>query len=116
MIEGIGVDIVSVERIKKIYERFGKKFLTRVFTEEEISYSFSHSNPFPHLAARFAVKEAVIKALRKPDELKLKDIEIKNNSDGSPEVKIPGLDKKFLISISHEKDYTVAMVVVIKPF
>lgn len=112
MIEGIGVDIVSIERIKKLYEKFGRKFLERVFTEEEISYSFNHSNPFPHLAARFAAKEAVIKALKRPKGLTLKDIEVKNNSDGSPEVKISGLNKKIFISISHERKYTVAFVVV----
>ncbi|MGB9710202.1 MAG: holo-ACP synthase [Thermodesulfovibrio sp.] len=113
MIEGIGVDIVSVERIKKIYERFGRKFLDRVFTEGEIAYSFSYSNPFCHLAARFAVKEAVIKALKKPSGLTLKHIEVKNNSDGSPEVKIEGLNRKIFVSLSHEKKYTVAMVIII---
>lgn len=112
MIEGIGVDIVAVERIKKIYEKFGEKFLNRVFTSEEISYSFSHSNPFPHLAARFAVKEAVIKALKKKEGLTLKNIEVRNNSDGSPEVEIQGFNKKIFISLSHEKNYTVAFVVI----
>lgn len=112
MIEGVGVDIVSVERIRKIYEKFGEKFLNRIFTEEEISYSFSHPNPFPHLAARFAVKEAVIKALKKPSGLSLKQIELKNNSDGSPEIKINGVNKRILVSLSHEKNYTVAMVIV----
>ncbi|MEN2993874.1 MAG: holo-ACP synthase [Thermodesulfovibrio sp.] len=113
MIEAVGVDIVSVERIKKIYERYGERFLKKIFTEEEISYSFKHSNPFPHLAARFAVKEAVIKALKKQKGLTLKKIEVRNNFDGSPEVKINGLNKKFFISISHEKSYALAFVVVI---
>lgn len=112
MIEGVGVDIVSIERIKSVYEKFNIRFLNRVFTAEEIKYSFSHLNPFPHLAARFAVKEAVIKALKKPKGLKLKDIEVVNNLDGSPEVKIDGLNKKIFISLSHERNYTVAFVVV----
>ncbi|GLI54095.1 holo-ACP synthase [Thermodesulfovibrio yellowstonii] len=112
MIEGVGVDIVAVERIRKIYEKFGAKFLNKVFTEGEISYSFSHSNPFPHLAARFAVKEAVIKALKKQRGLTLKNIEVRNNSDGSPYVTIPGFYKKIFISISHEKNYTVAFVII----
>lgn len=112
MIEGIGVDIVEVERIRKIYEKFGERFLNRVFTEGEISYSFTHANPFTHLAARFAVKEAVIKALKKHEGLTLKNIEVSNNSDGSPEVKIPGFNKKIFISISHEKNYTVAFVII----
>lgn len=115
MIEGIGVDIVSVERIKKAYQRFGSRFLHKIFTEEEISYSFAHSNPFPHLAARFAVKEAVIKALKKPKGLKLKEIKVVNNTDGSPQITLPKrFQKKILLSISHEKNYTVAFVVVTK--
>ncbi|MCS7203049.1 MAG: holo-ACP synthase [Thermodesulfovibrio sp.] len=114
MIEGVGVDIVSVERVRKLYQRFGSKFLRKIFSEEEISYSFNHSNPFPHLAARFAVKEAVIKALKKPKGLTFKDIKVVNNTDGSPKVVLPeNFRKKILISISHEKKYTVAFVVVI---
>lgn len=114
MIHGIGVDIVSIDRIKKVYEKFGKKFLQKVFTEREINYSFSHSNPFPYLAARFAGKEAVIKALKKPTGLNFKDIEIINNSDGSPEVNISKIhNKKVLLSISHEKNHTVALALVI---
>lgn len=114
MIEGIGVDIVAIERIKKMYEKFGRKFLERLFTEKEINYSFKHSNPFPHLAARFAAKEAIIKALKKPDGLNLKDIEIINSSDGSPVVKIGKIyNKKIFLSISHERTHTVALALVI---
>jgi holo-[acyl-carrier protein] synthase len=112
MIEGIGVDIVSNSRIKKLYKRFGEKFLKRIFTEREINYCLRHSNPIPHLAGRFAAKEAVIKALDKPEGLKLKDIEIINNQNGSPIVLIYGVkDKKIKITLSHEKNYTVAFVI-----
>lgn len=114
MVHGIGVDIVSIDRIKKVYEKFGKKFLQKVFTEKEINYSFSYSNPFPHLAARFAGKEAIIKALKKPDGLNFKDIEIINKSDGSPLVKLNKIhNKKVLLSFSHEKTHTVAFALVI---
>ena len=62
MLLHIGVDVIEVERVKKVYERQKERFLKRVFTQEEQDYCFSKSNPFPHLAARFAAKEAVSKS------------------------------------------------------
>jgi holo-[acyl-carrier protein] synthase len=62
MLLNIGVDVIEVERVKKVYERQKERFLKRVFTQEEQDYCFSKSNPFPHLAARFAAKEAVSKS------------------------------------------------------
>ena len=115
MIEGIGVDIVSVNRIKKLYEKFGVKFLNKIFTDKEIAYCLSHTNPYPHFAARFAVKEAVIKALKKPEGLKLKDIELINNPDGSPEIFLNEKNKKeIFVSISHEKSYAIAFVTILR--
>ena len=57
----VGVDVIEVERVQKVYERQKDRFLKRVFTQEEQDYCFSKSNPYPHLAARFAAKEAVSK-------------------------------------------------------
>ncbi|MDA0349751.1 MAG: holo-ACP synthase [Verrucomicrobia bacterium] len=62
MLLNIGVDVIEVERVQKVYERQKERFLKRVFTQEEQDYCFSKSNPFPHLAARFAAKEAVSKS------------------------------------------------------
>src|SRR5260370_41918889 len=59
---GIGVDLVECERIQHSIDRFGEKFLHRVFTDGEIEYSMSMKFPARHLAARFAAKEAVSKA------------------------------------------------------
>ena len=58
----IGVDVIEVDRVTQVYERQKERFLKRVFTQEEQDYCLSKSNPFPHLAARFAAKEAVSKA------------------------------------------------------
>ena len=58
----VGVDVIEVDRVKQVYQRQKERFLKRVFTEEEKDYCFSKSNPYPHLAARFAAKEAVSKA------------------------------------------------------
>lgn len=62
-IRGIGVDIVKVDRIEKSLERFGKRMESRLFTDGELAYCRGHKDPLPHLAARFAAKEAASKAL-----------------------------------------------------
>ncbi len=59
---GLGCDVIEVERIRGVLDRQGERFLQRVFTDEERTYSFSHKLPHRHLAARFAAKEAVSKA------------------------------------------------------
>jgi len=58
----VGVDVIEVERVQKVYKRQKDRFLKRIFTQEEVDYCFDKSNPFPHLAARFAAKEAVSKS------------------------------------------------------
>lgn len=62
LVLGVGTDMVDVERIQRSHERHGERFLNRVFTAVEQEYCLSHRNPYPHLAARFAAKEAVSKA------------------------------------------------------
>lgn len=59
---GLGADLVDVARIQGVLERQGERFLNRVFTDEERAYCFQMKVPYPHLAARFAAKEAVSKA------------------------------------------------------
>jgi holo-[acyl-carrier protein] synthase len=60
---GIGVDVVEVSRIRRSLERFGARMESRLFTPEELAYCRGHQDPLPHLAARFAAKEAASKAL-----------------------------------------------------
>jgi len=62
-VRGIGVDVVKVERIAQALERFGEKMEQRLFTEDERTYCRTHKDPLPHLAARFAAKEAAFKAI-----------------------------------------------------
>ncbi len=59
---GVGVDIIEVARVKGVHERHGDRFLNRILTKEERDYCFGMKNPYPHIAARFAEKEAVSKA------------------------------------------------------
>lgn len=60
---GIGVDMVKVERLVAALERFGERMERRLFTAGELEYSRRHTDPLPHLAARFAAKEAAFKAI-----------------------------------------------------
>ena len=62
-VRGIGVDICKVERIAESLERFGTRMEKRLFTPAELAYARQHKDPLPHLAARFAAKEAASKAL-----------------------------------------------------
>ena len=62
-VRGIGIDVVQVDRIVGSLERFGERFEKRIFTDAEREYCRSHKNPLPHLAARFAAKEAAFKAI-----------------------------------------------------
>lgn len=62
-VRGIGIDVVKVERIVESLERFGERMERRLFTEGELEYCRRHQDPLPHLAARFAAKEAASKAI-----------------------------------------------------
>jgi holo-[acyl-carrier protein] synthase len=118
MIIGTGIDVVEVSRIKEAMDMWDKKFLDRVFTKRELSYAsrrkFSHEN----LAARFACKEAVLKAFGDTRVgIRLKNIEILNDSKGKPEVILHNEAKKFgdkhqldsiIISMSHTSNYAVS--------
>ncbi len=82
MIVGSGVDIVEVERIKKAVKKWNKNFIYKIFTKNELDYSHKKRYTYQHLAARFATKEAVLKAfgggwLR---SLPWKDVEVINDS------------------------------------
>ncbi len=63
MILGIGIDIVEIARVRRLMERWQDRFLRRVFTDEELAYANRRRDPAEHLAARFAAKEATLKAL-----------------------------------------------------
>jgi holo-[acyl-carrier protein] synthase len=110
MTSGLGIDIVEVKRIKGLCERFGDRFLKRVFAQNEIAYCFSHKDPYPHLAARFAAKEAFVKASGLV-EFSFREISVDKNGD-SPVLSLKGVKREdFLISLSHTRDYAVAVVI-----
>ena len=120
MIYGVGIDLVKIERFKDAIEKWGDKFLKKVFTENEISYCYEKKNPYLSLAVRFAAKEALIKAIGSEVPVLLTEIEVINAANGRPDIKISGRLKEFFsersikqtaLSLSHEKDYGIACVV-----
>lgn len=122
MVIGTGIDIVAVKRIEETEARWGQRFLNRVFTDGELRYSFSHKSPHVHLAARFASKEAVMKALGTGHRNGIiwKDIEIMNKDSGKPEIILHGKAKDLAnsmgvrcihVSIAHDGGYAVAQVI-----
>jgi len=112
-IQGLGVDIIEIKRIKKIAKK-NKGFLTRVFTDEEISYCQKKKNPWQHLAVRFAAKEAIWKAIGKP-EISLKNISVSNLPSGKPAVLLNGeLNEDIYLSLSHCEEYALAQAIKMK--
>jgi len=123
MIAGTGIDIVEVERIKSAVEKWGESFLNRVFTDSEISYARRRRFSSEHLAARFATKEAVLKAFGDNKWVDWKNIEIFNTESGKPGIRLYGYLGKLkkqrkidniVVSMSHTKDYAVANVILTK--
>lgn len=114
---GIGVDIESIDRFAGLERTQDSSFLNKIFTLKELEYCYSKKIPAPHLAARFAGKEAIIKALCNMDRPKsnYRDIEIVNEKSGVPEVRIekPGFhDLQIKLSLSHCNDKAIAFAVV----
>ena len=112
MVKGIGIDLIEVERVKKTAEK-NPKFLDRIFTPQEISYCLKKRNKYQHLAARFAAKEAFFKAIGR--RINWKDVELINAPSGKPQIKIKSKERfsfeKADVSVSHLKEYAVAMVI-----
>src|SRR5215472_3596923 len=113
---GVGVDLVECARIERSLERFGEKFLRRVFTEGEIEYSMSMKFPARHLAARFAAKEAVSKAFGTGigKAMGWRDIDIRKKPSGEPFLVFAGAAKELaerrgvkraLITLSHTEHH-----------
>jgi holo-[acyl-carrier protein] synthase len=115
---GIGVDIVDIGRFEGLTLERDSRFLNRIFTQKELSYCFSTAKPAQHLAARYAGKEAVVKALSMLDRnLVYKDIEISNGAGGVPGVSIlkEGFkDIDFLLSLSHAENAAIAFTVAVR--
>ena len=119
-----GVDIVEISKLKKVFTH-SKDFAEDIFTEKEREYCLSKKDPFPHFAARFAAKEAGLKALGMGlsgtgiDNL-FQEIEIVRSKSGKPELFLSGWARnisskkkinQLTVSLSHSVDYAVATVI-----
>ncbi len=121
-IVGIGIDVVDCARIESSIERFGERFLRRVFTEGEIAYSQSMKFPARHFAARFAAKEALSKAFGTGigKAMGWRDLDVRKKESGEPYVVLSagaqrmanelGVEKVW-ISLSHTDTIGMATIV-----
>jgi holo-[acyl-carrier protein] synthase len=120
MTYGIGVDIVRIDRLQRVVDKWGQKFLKRIYTDGEITYCFRKKNPYFSLAARFAAKEAFMKALGTGIPISFTDIEVINTGAGKPsfifseKIGIHLSSKNIAcahLSLSHDHDYALATVI-----
>lgn len=118
MIIGVGIDIVNNQRIKELYQTYKDDFLKKILSTSELQL-YAPDTSIEHLSGIFAVKEATIKACSNIDKrLKFHDIVVMNNENGAPYIEIDShkLTQKFTnltyhVSISHEQQYSVAIVI-----
>jgi holo-[acyl-carrier protein] synthase len=122
MIQGLGIDLVEVSRIKEAIERRGERFLDRVFRPAERSYCDARPHRFEHYAVRFAAKEAVLKVLRTgwSSGLGFKDVEVLRDADGAPSARLSPTAQawaqkrgiaRVLLSLSHSGRWAVAQAI-----
>ncbi len=117
--QGLGSDIIEIERIRASIEKHGSHFLQRLFSQEEQNYCLQFQDSIPHFAGRFAAKEAVAKALGTGfgAELAWLDFEILNNGQGKPMVLFNEAscrrfsNPRVQITISHCIHYAMAVAV-----
>jgi len=121
----VGIDLVMVKRIAEALERWGERFQSKVFTAAEIRYCLQKRNSAPSFAARFAAKEAFVKALGVGMRrgIHWKDVEVQRGPMGKPVLKITGRAQEkcqkesiegIFLSITHDDEYSSAMVVLEK--
>lgn len=121
MVHATGVDIIEVGRIKKVIDRWGERFLRRVFTPWEIAYCQEKKLPHFSFAARFAAKEATLKAIGRglSGGVRWTSIEVVADRTGFPSIrlgqKIQRLvgDKEIIISMSHTKEFAIAVALLV---
>ncbi len=122
MIVGTGIDVAEVARVRRAVERFGRRFLERVFTAREIAYCERGRNRFERYAARFAAKEAAMKALGVGwrGGVGWRDVEVINQRSGKPELRLSGAAARLAqkqkvrnvsVSLTHTAAQAVAQVI-----
>src|SRR3984885_12812684 len=122
MIVGSGIDIAEVPRIEQSIQRFGDRFLRRIFTEAEIRYCDSKANRVERFAARFAAKEAAMKAIGTGwnHGVTWRDVEVSRMPGGRPTIAFHGKAAEFAarlgaqhvaLSLTHTAEHAIAQVI-----
>ncbi len=123
MIIGIGTDIIEIPRIEKAIEKYGKRFLKRIFTDVEIQYCEQfNETKYLHYAARFAAKESFSKAIGTgiTKGFKFSEVGVRNEPNGKPLIELTGGmaknwgDCDIFVSLSHTDNNAVAYLVIEK--
>ena len=108
---GIGIDVVDLKQFEKIPYSSKPEFYKKLFLESEIKHCLKYKNPSERFGGKFAIKEAVMKSI--PERISILDIET-FHSNSKPKVKLRGnIGRKyvFLVSVSHQKEYAVGVVI-----
>lgn len=122
MIVGVGLDIAEIDRIGAAIARHGAPFLERIYTTREVSYCENHKNKFERYAARFAAKEAAMKALGTGwrGGVRWRDIEVVRQASGKPTLDLAGAARRFAndlgvknisLTITHSGNLALAQVI-----
>lgn len=122
MIVGLGIDLTEICRVESALRRWGERFTARVFTPEERAYCQSRAKPEEHYAARFAAKEAAMKALGRglKGGISWQDLEVRRGERGKPELSLKGAAgelasrlgaRKAWLTLSHSRGHAVAQVI-----
>ena len=123
-VRGIGVDLVRIPRMREVISRWDERFLRRVFTEGEIAYCRGRRDPVPHFAARFAAKEAGMKALGTGLRLgvRWRDLEVRRERGRAPCLVLHGRSRELglarggrhmLLALTHDGDYALAQAMLV---
>jgi len=121
---GVGVDLTQMPRMRRVVARWDERFLQRVFTEQEIAFCRRRRDPIPHFAARFAAKEATLKALGTGLSMGVNwhELEVRRERGQAPTMVLSGRcraiaeakgGRRVLLSLSHDGDYAMAQAMLL---
>lgn len=124
VVRGVGVDLVRIPRMRGVITRWDERFLQRIFTEQEIAYCRTRHDPVPHFAARFAAKEAGMKALGTGLGLgvKWRELEVRREQGQAPTLELHGRTRelglargghRMLLALTHDGDYALAQALLV---
>jgi holo-[acyl-carrier protein] synthase len=124
VIKGIGIDLVPIPRMRETVARWQDRFLRRVFTDAELAYCHARRDPIPHLAVRFAAKEAALKALGTGLTMGInwRELEVRRERGQAPTLVLHGRSRaigearggrRMLVSLTHDGDYACAQAMLI---